>query len=421
MLAWHWDHLMAFRRYSADDVYYLNLASKNPPWYVGTVDFDLIVFHTLFLTNHWRGPDRFKAMMKKVEPLKSSRAVKVMLPMDEFYFSKLFCEFVNVLGIDCVFSVAPPEEWPHIYSDVDFGRVRFYRVLPGYISEARLPSITGYNAADGERPIDIGYRAAGKDRYWFGRHGMLKGRIAEVFREQARHRGLAVDIATGPEAEIAGDDWYRFLSKCRYTIGVEGGTSLLDPDGSVRQRTEDYLSSHPNAPFEEIERACFPGLDGTAKLYSAGPRHIEACATRTCQILVEGDYSGVLKAGLHYIPVKRDLSNVGEVLDGLADEGKRQAIAERAYQDIVLSGNYTYRRFVEFVTSAALGASEGRRPGILRRLWYACVWFWMTLVDKLELRGLPLAAVPGPCRIARSVKARLARVAKKGSSGFGPA
>ena len=42
------DHLYAFRRYSEDDVYYLNLVFKKVPRYVRKVDFDLIIFHTFF-------------------------------------------------------------------------------------------------------------------------------------------------------------------------------------------------------------------------------------------------------------------------------------------------------------------------------------------------------------------------------------
>ncbi len=45
------------------------------------------------------------------------------------------------------------------------------------------------------------------------------------------------------------------------------------------------------------------------------PRHLEAAATRTFQVLVEGDYSGALEAGIHYQPVHRDLSDIEAALD----------------------------------------------------------------------------------------------------------
>ena len=46
-----------------------------------------------------------------------------------------------------------------------------------------------------------------------------------------------------------GDDWYRFLARCRYTIGMEGGSSILDRDGSVRACVEARLAEQPDATF----------------------------------------------------------------------------------------------------------------------------------------------------------------------------
>jgi hypothetical protein len=85
--------------------------------------------------------------------------------------------------------------------------------------------------------------------------------------------------------------------------------------------------------------------------------------TRTCQVLVEGDYSGVLKGGEHYIEIKRDLSNVEEVLDLMQDEALRERIVETAYRDIVESGLYTYRRLVEQIEGeSGLAAATPREP-----------------------------------------------------------
>jgi hypothetical protein len=71
--------------------------------------------------------------------------------------------------------------------------------------------------------------------------------------------------------------------------------------------------------------------------------------TRTAQILVEGEYNGILMPWRHYIPLKRNFSNLNEVILILEDETKRIEIAENAYNDIVRSHKYTYRRFIEFI------------------------------------------------------------------------
>ena len=193
---------------------------------------------------------------------------------------------------------------------------------------------------------------------------MLKTELADVVRERAQARGLRVDITTRPEDTLLGDDWYRWLARCRYTIGVEGGASVLDRDGSVLACTERVAAERPGAGFEELEAACFPGRDGELALRALSPRHLEACATRTAQILVEGDYNGVLEPDRHYIPLRRDFSNLDEVLDLVAADAERERVAAAAYEQVVASGRWTYRRLVEDV-EAALPAAARRRAGRL--------------------------------------------------------
>lgn len=380
------EHLFAFRKYSEDNVYYLNLVHKSVPSCVCSVDFDLIVFHTFFLTAHWRGREYFRKLTDRAGLLKMSRAVKVMLPQDEFIHSDLLSEFIDEFSIDHVFSVAPPSAWKAIYRGVHLEKVKYHHVLTGYFDEERLMKISAVGRSR-ERPVDIGYRTAGTPPPWFGRHGYLKQQIAEIFLARAPEKGLKVDISTRSEDTIPGDAWYDFLANCKYTLGVESGTSLIDPDGAIRKRTETYLAAHPEASFSEVEEACFPGLDGRVQLYAISPRHLEACATRTCQILTEGDYGGILQGGVHYLPLKKDFSNIDDILSRVANDFDRKAIVERAYTDIVTSGRFTYRDFVTHVVETSLGdkpaSNEGGRSG-------AGIYHWMNTVETLERMAMKL-------------------------------
>src|SRR6185369_9471689 len=100
------------------------------------------------------------------------------------------------------------------------------------------------------------------------------------------------------------------------------------------------------------------GLDGGLRYVAISPRHLEACATRTCQVLVEGKYNDVLVPGRHYLELKRDFSNLEQVLDAIQRDDLRQEITEQAFRDIVASGNYTYRSFVEHVLEEAVPEAE---------------------------------------------------------------
>jgi hypothetical protein len=294
--------------------------------------------------------------MDKVQKIRDLPSVKVALPQDEYIYTDLLSNFINEFSIDYVFSVAPETEWPKIYRTVDFNKVKFFRVLTGYLEDTTVRRINALAKREQARPIDIGYRAKWPAP-WLGRHGHLKGRIGDLFQQEAPKKGLVTDISSQREDTFLGDDWYRFLLRSKYTIGVEGGSSILDHDGSIKKKTEEYLAQHPEASFEEVEDACFPDLDGSFRLFAISPRHLEACATRTCQVLVEGNYNGVLAPGVHYIELKKDFSNVDQVLETIKADNLREQITERACCDIVESEKYTYRKFVNGGRLADLGCS----------------------------------------------------------------
>jgi hypothetical protein len=350
------DLLLSFGKYSDHRVFYLNLAFGGVPSYLLKVPFDLIVFHTLFLNSHWK-PARFEQLRRKVQVLKGMKAVKIALPQDEFYNGKLLSDFINEFDIRHVFSVQPESEWRNIYRTVDFRKVRFHRVLTGYLGEDLLEKIAREKARRPARQIEIGYRTLGmthSTHAWYGRHGRLKVDIAERVLKRAAARGIICDISHRPKDIITGDAWYRFLLGCKYQLGTEGGTSIQDWDGRLHEATGRYVKEHPTASYDEIERNCFPGLDGTFHGIAISPRHLEACATETCQILIEGEYNGILKPGLHYIELKKDFSNLDFVLDKVIRDDERQRITERAFGDIAASRNYSYRKFTDFVVNTAL-------------------------------------------------------------------
>jgi hypothetical protein len=337
------DYLYSFERYSGFLCYYVNLAFGFPG-YLSKVDFDLIIFTDSFLSKR-NLLKFFTKAVKECQEIKKFRALKIAMPQDEFYYTDVLNQFINEFGIDHIFSVSPPSEWGKIYPSIDRGKVKMDQVLTGYIDDAVVDFYRELCQKNPMRDIDIGYRSTPL-RFSLGWFGYLKGRIAEVFNEKSPKYHLKTDISTQPQDTKLGMEWYKFLSRCKYFIGVESGASLLDPDGAIYHRVNAYVDAHPDANFEEVERNCFPELDGNIELFALGPRHLEACVARSCQILVEGNYNGLLKAGIHYIPLKRDFSNIDEVLEIVKKDELREKIVEQAYQDIVASEKWTYREMV---------------------------------------------------------------------------
>jgi hypothetical protein len=222
---------------------------------------------------------------------------------------------------------------------------------------------------------------------------MQKGWIADAFADAGRRAGLRTDISLEARDTLVGDDWFRFLLRSRYTIGVESGAGILDRDGRIRACADAYVADRPGARFEEVEASCFPGLDGNLNLRTISPRHLEACATRTPQILVEGDYSGILEAGRHYIPVPSDFSNVDEIANAVRTGDGHRDIADRAYTHVVASGRYGYDAFVQTVldASGAGAPATSRRRGILiggvtawERALDAPSWGWVRVRQRIR-------------------------------------
>jgi hypothetical protein len=374
------DGILCFGRYAKDRVFYLNVRARNVPNYVRKVRWDLIIFPTLFFAAR-HDAEAFRRLMRRVAPLAQLDAHKAIIPQDEFINSNVVNEFISEFGVRTVFSCQPQREWRNIYGPAIGEGVRIVSVLTGYLDEVRMRTIERFRKPLSERSIDIGYRTGAAPLAWWGRHGYAKYEIARVFEERAQRFDLQTDISYRSEDTLLGDRWYAFLGNCKYQLGVESGTSILDRDGNIKSRTEAFVAANPKATFEQIEAACFPGIDGTFTGFAISPRHLESCAAGTCQVLIEGEYNGILRANEHYIPVKRDWSNVDEVLDAIQHDKVRAELVERAHNDIVASGKYTYRSFVETVIAQTIGAhaASGQTEGPV-----AVVHAWMRGLEQFD-------------------------------------
>lgn len=405
------DHLYSFVNHSKHRIFYLNTAF-GVPRYVFRVHFDLVIFHTIFLSNLKWSRASYSELIRRVSRLKHIHAVKIILPQDEFIRTDVICQFINDFRINAVFSTAEQSEWGKIYPTVDRSKVEFATVLTGYLEDNTVKEIQNLSKKMQNRPIDIGYRAC-KVPYWLGSHGYLKRKIAEVFKKYTLKRKLKIDISTEEKDIFFGFSWYRFLLNCKYFIGAESGSSILDSDGSIRDKVESYLIQNPKASFEKVEEACFKGLDGNLGLFTISPRHLEACATKTCQVLIEGYYNGILKPNFHYIPIKNDFSNINEVLKIIEDDFQREKIVEQAYKDIIQSRKFTYGRFVDCVLKICLAEEKTKSKSFLDICLYHYnfirEWFiWKIILIESYCIRLAMRALPASwIRSLRLLKYRL--------------
>jgi hypothetical protein len=365
-------HLMCWGLYASHHVIYVNVAFRVPWALLHRAGLDALIFDTTFCSMHWT-PAYFRERTALCLRAAELDCPKIAIVQDEFTNIDLVEEFLGAVRVTHVFTCSKQRDWKIFYPRLQGGGVAFRTVLTGYV-DPRQASRSG--PPPSQRPIAIGYRG-GRNPFWLGSHGMLKSGIGDMVKGTALRRGLAIDIAYPDSAQyLKGEAWFDFLRGCRCVLGVEGGASINDHDGSLRAAVETMIKAHPDAGFEEARDACFPGRDGEVDLVCISPRHIEAVVARTAQLLVEGDYSGVLKPWDHYIPLRRDGSNLDEALNAIMDDAAVDAMAERAHADIVASGRWSYPAFVRETETSVIEAWAGRArpPGIASIMARWALW-----------------------------------------------
>jgi hypothetical protein len=193
------------------------------------------------------------------------------------------------------------------------------------------------------RPIDIGYRADPSPVY-LGHDERTQ--LAEAFLCAAPRLGLRVDISTASGNRLPVQEWAAFLAQCRGQLGSEAGGDRFELTDATRIRVNAYMRAHPDAPTEEVLKRFFakPLPQDAVPVRMISGRHVEAAATRTVQLLIEGRYSGYFEPDVHYVPLLRDLSNIDEAVEKFQDAAHCERLCDNAYD--VVRAELTYERLI---------------------------------------------------------------------------
>lgn len=274
--------------------------------------------------------------------------VKVLTKQDEQMRVNAFVAALGAGRFDVLLTCVPPAEREKVYPSAKLPRLAFVHILTGYVTDEMRA--LRYPPTD-ERPVDIGYRGS-PQAFNFGRLPYEKRQIAEVFQKVCAERGLVGDIRFGWGDRFLGHAWFDFLGRSKATLGTESGGSVFDFDGEIERRVWAYLRGNRDAPFEDVWKRFLEPFEGNVDYRQIAPRHFEAAACRTVQILYEGAYSGIFRADRHYLSLRRDLANLDETIARLRDPAERRRLTEAAFEEIVMDDRWHYRSFVRSVDEA---------------------------------------------------------------------
>lgn len=280
--------------------------------------------------------------------LEDFKGAKLLLKQDENFRFREVAEYIGEIGFDVVFTCLPDDAIAKIYPAEIVGNTRFVRMLTGYVT----PSLRTIPPQTEGRPIDIGYRGSIQPLS-FGRLAYEKRKIGDDVKSRLDGTEIKLDISSRWEDRIGGAGWFRFLSTCKATLGAESGASLFDLNGDLESRchlAEQVLGPfRPDHDYAESYLGYIGDLEGNIYYNQISPRHFEAIATQTLQLLYPGDYSGILQPGMHYFPLERDYSNLHEGIDLLMDDSKRKEITTRARDEVLMNREYWIETFVDIV------------------------------------------------------------------------
>ncbi len=332
------EHISSFGKYSSYNAFYAHMDATSE-LSCNLSSFEAIVIHYTVRLAYDQVSDKNAVLLKEYKGL------KVLFIQDEYDYPQRTWDWINNLGIGLVFSVVPHGGISRVYPPQNFSCTRFVSVLTGYVPENKVFSLT---PPPSERHLTIAYRGRPLPvRY--GKLGQEKVDVGKLVKHYCESKGITQDISWSEEDRIYGHQWYEFIGSSKAMLGSESGSNVFDWDGLLATKIKEYKVSSPNASDDEIYMKLVQPLEEEGLMNQVSPRIFEAIVAHTVLVLFEGEYSGVVTPDIHFISLKKDGSNLDEVFKLLLDVEYVDAMTKRTYQDIIDSGRYSYKSFVQRV------------------------------------------------------------------------
>ena len=269
------------------------------------------------------------------------RGLKIIAVQDDYDHTATLHRAIRRSGFHILLTCIQREFWPLVYPKSELPGLTIVQGLTGYMPERLFEA--GFPITPlSERKTWVAYR--GRDigaRY--GRLGFEKYEIGRRMREICAARGVPYDIAMDDASRIYGDAWYKFLGSSRTMLGSESGSNAFDFDGDLEDKILAFRTANRRPPTYQEFKYILDPLEAPFNVGQISPRVFECAAMMTPMILFRGNYSNIIEADIHYIPLEKDFSNADVILGRLGDLVYLQGFAERAYERLVQSGKYGYR------------------------------------------------------------------------------
>lgn len=310
----------------------------------------LIAEYPLVVILHSAAGDDMQILLKTADWFKRRRGRLLIFLGNEYDLMDEKIGFIQSVEADYVGTQLPMDAARWLYAECDRSQIL---AAP----HALNPKVYTPDP-NSARTIDIGFIG---DFYPYFIGDIERARMIQFFQTHAAEWGLTCQVR---KQRVHRAEWARFLNSCHGIVGGESGTYYLERNGKTISAVKAYLKAHPAAPFEEVFERFFKNYPNPVSGKAISSRHFEPVGTKTCQILLEGNYNGILLADEHYISVKKDLSNIDDAICRFKDEAYRQAMVDRTFEYVL--DQHTYRHRVESIIKTIVASSPRTHSAALQ-------------------------------------------------------
>ena len=349
----------------------------------------LIESAKLIILHHSMNGDTLKFIVPFISALKNRRGKLVSFVGNEVNLLNIGMgpkiELLKELNVDIIVTQLLLEAGKWLYIECTNSSVIS---LPHGLNPSKFYSDTNLS----DRRIDIGTRSA--------KYGVYLGdddrnRIIDHFRLNSYGLKVNFGLKNKKDQRFNRNGWRKFLNDCKATLATEAGSFYLQPNDEIVKNIEKYLAKksrkltlieetlirrlHPSvipssirqflqriknnyiaeidradkeADFKDIYDRFFANAE-RPPVYTKciSSRHFDAIGTCTLQIMYPGRYNNILSPNEHYFELKKDHSNIEDLLSLFANPTKIEAMTSSTLDYIINNHTHKHRvdRLLEFI------------------------------------------------------------------------
>jgi len=320
---------LLYQTYSRFYVPLLNYLIKSKAMW----DFSKIANYDLIVLLHSTNADSVLPLSLLESYFKTRKGKLLVFVGNEYCLMPEKINFIKNTNADFVASQLPKDAAMWLYGDCTKSKLF---LVPHALNSSVYSAYQDHE----QRKIDIGFVG---DRYSLAIGDIERTKLIEYFARNDLPQTVNTNIRLGRKIRLPRAKYIKFLNSIRGTIGAESGTYYLEKTDKTQKKVEAFLSRYPKATFEEVNDRFFKDYSNPVNGKAISSRHFEPIGTKTCQILLEGKYNNILKPDVHYISLKKDYSNINNVMSKFGDKDFTKKMIDNAHEYVMDSHTHDHR------------------------------------------------------------------------------